>query len=43
MNNEENIKQEWQTPEIVDLNVDKTAGGWTDFSFEATTPMAALS
>ena len=27
MNNEENIKQEWQTPEIVDLNADKTASG----------------
>lgn len=26
MSNEENIKQVWQTPEIFDLDVDKTSG-----------------
>ena len=27
MENKENIKQAWQTPEIVDLDLDKTASG----------------
>ncbi len=26
MTNEENIKHVWQTPEIIDLDVDKTSG-----------------
>jgi hypothetical protein len=33
INKEENVKKSWETPEIYDLDVDKTAGGlyaWTE-------------
>lgn len=36
MSNEENIKQVWQTPEIVDLDMDKTSGKGVEFSSEIT-------
>lgn len=37
MENEENAKKEWQTPEIVDLDLDKTMGGINPSSREPTT------
>jgi len=36
MNGETNEKQEWQTPESVDLDIDKTAGGPTPHVTELT-------
>ena len=36
MENEEKTKKEWQTPEIVDLDVDKTKGGMNPTINEAT-------
>lgn len=37
MENEEKIKQVWQTPEVIDLDIEKTKGGSVPFLSETTT------
>jgi len=43
MEKEEIIKKTWETPEIVDLDVDKTKGGVNPSSREATAPGSGTS
>nr|WP_319997137.1 hypothetical protein [uncultured Draconibacterium sp.] len=43
MNNEEKAKQAWQTPEIIDLDADATAGKTFHDSTETTGSIAGPS
>ncbi len=43
MENEEKQKKEWQVPEIVDLDLDKTMGGVNPSSKESTVPGGGVS
>lgn len=37
MNNVELVKPDWEAPTIIDLDIDKTAGGWIQNGVESST------